>query len=196
MGTNLNRTLGRKVRLGRLGLPLWSLGIAAIVLTAAAGQAVGPVLSGSVTGTAGMTVEQSVLLATSENSPVGTTIANLTSNGDGAITWNDEGTSFTAAIELHVGDTPQIRLDLRNHSDADANAMLELRVPDGIDVEVEELVGSPGNIEEAQMSPNTWLLKVKEGVDHNDLLTIDVSPKDSLQPGFYSLAGRVVQIEG
>ncbi|MBI4311648.1 MAG: hypothetical protein HY681_07685 [Chloroflexi bacterium] len=178
--------MGRKIRVGRIGMPLWSLALAGAAVVAAAGQAVGPVLSGSVTGSAGLTVEQSVLL--DPTSPIGIS----GHAGDDALgVMNDEGTSFTAAIELHVGDTVVVSLPVVNVSDADANAVLELVPPAGVDVEV---APSGAGISEAQMSKSSWLLKVDTG--NSNTLDITLEPKDDLKPGFYTLTGRIVQITG
>ncbi|MBI4310181.1 MAG: hypothetical protein HY681_00240 [Chloroflexi bacterium] len=185
------QTLGRRITLGRLGMPLWFLALAGAVVVAAAGQAVGPVLSGSVTGSAGLTVEQSVLL-----DPTGS--ISISGHGDDALgVMDDEGTNFTAAIELHAGDTVTITLPVVNVSDADANAILELVPPAGVDVEVTstEVGGDDANdLEEAQMSKNAWLMRVDASND--DTLDITISPKDDLKPGFYTISGRIVQITG
>ena len=182
--------MGRKVRIGRIGMPLWALALAGAAVVAAAGQAVGPVLTGSVTGSAGLTVEQAVVLA--EGGTIG--VGSLDASDEGLGVINDEGTSFTVAIELHVGDTVTVTLPVINMSDASANAILELMPPAGVDVEVEPIVVGASELQEAQMSKNAWLLKV--GVANNDLLEITISPKDDLKPGFYTLSGRIVQITG
>ncbi len=181
------KSFNRKLKLGRVAMPLWALALAGTAVVAAAGQAVGPVLSGSVSGTAGLTVEQAVVLA--EGGTVG--IGSLDSTDEGLGVINDEGTSFTAAIELHVGDTVTMTLPILNMSDADANAILELSCPAGVDVELDE---SSSNLGEAQMSKNTWLLFVDK--DNADSLTITISPKDDLKPGFYTISGRISQITG
>ncbi len=181
----LNKTFTKKLRFGRVGLPLWSLALAGAAVVAAAGQAVGPVLSGSVTGSAGLTVEQSLVLSeTASEHSVGS------SPIEGLVVVNDEGTSFTAAIEMYVGDTVTLNLDLNNVSDAAANGILELSVPAGVDVELD----STGGITEAQMTKNTWLFRQTSG--GTGVLEITISPKDDLKPGFYTISGRIVQITG
>lgn len=183
------RTLGRKFRLGRMSIPVWLVGLAVLLVAAAAGQAVGPVLSGGVQGSAGLTIEQSVVLS---SDPGDHSVKYAAGHGDDAIvTVNDEGTAFTAAIELHVGDTVELMLDVDNVSDALANAILELNVPAGIDVEVEEDGGSSG-IEEAQLTRTSWLSKIDTGA--TGTLNITISPKDGLLPGFYTITGRLVQV--
>ncbi|MBI4310180.1 MAG: hypothetical protein HY681_00235 [Chloroflexi bacterium] len=181
------RTLGKKLRLGRLGVPLWSLALAGAAIVAAAGQAVGPVLSGSVTGSAGLTVEQALVLSStaSEHS-----VSSLDAADEGLVVVNDEGTSFTAAIELHTGDTVTLNLDLNNVSDAAANGILELNVPAGVDVELDDT----GNVDEAQMSKSTWLIRQTSG--GAGVLALSISTKDDLKPGFYTISGRIVQITG
>ncbi len=175
-----------------MGLPLWSLALAGVAVVAAAGQAVGPVLSGSVSGTAGLTVEQAVVLSTTAGAHTVAYTSGHTTD-DALVVANDEGTSFTAAIELHAGDTVILKLDLDNVSDANANAILELSCPKGVDVEVEPTLGTAG-ISEAQMGSTTWLVKINTTA--TDTLGIILSPKDDLKPGFYTVSGRIVQITG
>ena len=179
-----SHVLTRNVRVGRVRAPLWTF-IAILALIAAAGQAVGPVLNGGVTGTAGVAIEQAVILDSESGSSTTVTDAE-----DFVVTTNDEGTAFTAAIEMHIGDAPVLELDVDNISDKTANALLELNVPAGIDLDVEE---SGTAIDEAQRSRNSWLLQVTAG-DTSDTLDITISPKDDLQPGFYTLTGRLTQV--
>jgi len=186
----IRRMIGKRLRIWGVSFPAWVLGVAIFVVAAAAGQAVGPVLSGGVQGSAGLVVEQSVVLNEGSGFSLGTGAGN-----DGVFATNDEGTAFTAAFELHVGDTIVIGLELGNVSDALANAMLSLNVPKGIDVEV----GSDPNddeIKEAQLSAKQWLLSVESdaGDSEPDSLNITVSPKDDLMPGFYTITGRIVQV--
>ncbi len=182
------KAFSKKISIGRIAMPIWALALAGAAVVAVAGQAVGPVLSGSVSGSAGLTVEQAVVL--DEGGTVGISSLDSTDEGLGVI--NDEGTSFTAAVELHVGDTVTISLPVTNKSDASANAVLELMPPAGVDVEVEPSIGV--SLTEAQMSKNAWLLKV--GVSNAETLVITVSPKDDLKPGFYTISGRISQITG
>jgi len=134
-----------------------------------------------VSGTAGLVVEQSLVL------DAFSTVFSHSGTDDSLLVINDEGTSFTAAVELHVGDYDNvIFLEINNNSDADANAMVELNVPRGIDVE-DEGAGR-------QMSATVWLLTVP--ANSSDGLELRVSPKDDLKPGFYTISGRIVQISG
>lgn len=170
-------------------MPLWALAVAgAAVMVAAAGQAVGPVLSGSVSGSAGLTVEQSVVLS---STPI-TVIDKYTLASNGLGVSNDEGTSFTAAIELHVGDTAILKLPVTNVSDAASNALLELNLPAGIDAEVHPSTGT--TLKDAQMAKGQWLVWVNNG--NSETLNITISPKDDLRPGFYTISGRITQITG
>ena len=180
-----SRSLAHKVRLGRVGLPVWSIILTAMLVAAAAGQAVGPILSGGIQGASGVAVEQAIVLDTD-----GGTTTTVTGADDFVVTANDEGTSFTAAIELHIGDSPILKLDVDNGSDVSGNAVLELTAPAGLDIAVDE-TGS--DIEEAQMTRTTWLLTVNTG-DSDATLDITLSLKDDMQPGFYSISGRIKQV--
>src|SRR2546428_165751 len=77
----------------RLGGLLLASGLAAAV----AGQAVGPVLSGSNSGSVNLTVGQAVRLT-----PFTFAYAD-SGNSDAVVQVNDEGTHFTAALEVFVG---------------------------------------------------------------------------------------------
>ena len=54
MSYGLKRAVRRELRLGRLSIPVWSIGLAVAVAGLAAGQAVGPVLNGSVADSTGL----------------------------------------------------------------------------------------------------------------------------------------------
>ncbi|MDP6514744.1 MAG: hypothetical protein QF878_16340, partial [SAR202 cluster bacterium] len=60
----LKKVFGKKLSLGRFGVPVWIMGLATLLVVAAAGQAVGPVLSGAIQGSAGLVIEQAVTLDT------------------------------------------------------------------------------------------------------------------------------------
>ncbi len=186
----MKRFITRKISLGRFGLPVWSVAVAGLMVAAAAGQAVGPVLSGSVTGSVGMVVEQAITL----DPDLGLGSNPVATGDDSATTRNDEGTEFTAAIELNVGETETVTIYVQNDSGANASALLELNVPKGIDVELNQA----GDVSESQLSRNTWLLVVPStsGTGENDGVVITIEPKDGAAPGFYTITGRIVQIEG
>ena len=188
--------LSKKVRLGRISVPVWTSVIALAVMGLAAGQAVGPVLAGSVTGTTGLTIEQAITLDTAYDLGDNPTVSG---DDDAVTTRNDEGTEFTIAIELNVGERVTAVFNMQNHSDADAAAILELDVPAGIDV---ELVSEDSEIGEAQMARGVWLMTFEDGVGNaedsegNDEFELRIEPKDDLKPGFYTITGRLVQIGG
>jgi uncharacterized membrane protein len=128
-------------------------------------------------------VEQSLVL---DDDP---SAHSVDSHGDDAIvTVNDEGTAFTAAIEMHVGDEVVLNLNLNNNSDSDGNAILELNVPRGLDVEVD----SSGDLDETQLTRNSWVMTVAGESDGDIEITIEA--KDDLKPGFYTITGRIVQV--
>lgn len=134
MQNRFSTTLGRKVRLGRLAVPIWAIAAAGLTIAAVAGQAVGPVLTGSVSGSTGLVVSQTVVL---DSAPTGS------GTDDFAATVNDEGTAFTVALETQVGQNQTVTLDLANKSGKSANVILELNVPAGIDVDANEGGGAP-----------------------------------------------------
>jgi hypothetical protein len=192
MGSKKMRRLSkRKIGIGKVAVPAW-LAVALfslLVVAVAAGQAVGPVLSGGVQGSVGVTAQQGLILnATSSSHRIQFASGHA---DDALITVSDEGASFTAAIEMHIGDTAIIMLDIDNTSDADSNAVLELNVPRGIDVEVEE-DNDAGGISEAQLTRSSWLMRINSGA--TGFLNISISPKDDLAPGFYTVTGRLVQV--
>lgn len=110
---------------------------------------------------------------------------------DSLVVLNDEGTSFTAGVETHVGDTFMLILTLDNLSDADANATLELEVPSDIDVGAQ----ATGSVHETLMGKNTYLLKVDSSITEGKLKLI-LSTKDNSQPGFKTIKGKLIQITG
>ena len=81
------RIISKKLRITRVNFPAWVLGVALLVVAAAAGQAVGPVLSGGIHDSAGLVIKQSVGLGPSGLSLDGG------SDNDGIFDTNDEGTA-------------------------------------------------------------------------------------------------------
>ena len=187
------KTLRHKFKIGRMSILVWLIGLTVLMVVAAAGQAVGPVLSGGIQGFAGLTIEQSVVFSSTsaDHGVFDSAGGGGSPHDDATVTLNDEGTAFTAAIELHVGDTEYLVLDLDNVSDVQANAIMELNVPAGIDFEVDDL---DGDISEAQLNRKSWLMKLDTvSLGSSGDLEIAISPKDDLRPGFYTITGRIVQ---
>ena len=212
MSKLLKNTIGKKVSLGRFGVPVWIMGLAALLVVAAAGQAVGPVLSGAIQGSAGLVIEQAVTLDT--DVATGSAIDFGDNNGtlgetnepsDGVGTRNDDGSQFTIAAELTAGDTIHVNLYLQNGGVSDTSAILELNVPSNIDVEMTTAsVGADGGsltdnvVDEGQLSRNKWLMTVgsEAGTDDDDGITLIIRPERLITPGFYTITGRLFQIEG
>ncbi len=183
---NMKRTMFGKIRMGRLGLPIWALALTIVAMVAAAGQAVGPVLSGQINGTAGLVVGQSIVLATE-----GTTAHDITGEEDGVIVVSDDGTGFTAAVEAFRGQTVSIKLDLHNKGDQDSAALITIIAPRGVDIDADEVTGEPDGVEVAKMSRNTWLMTVPAGEDEGDA---DVQIDLTGEPGFFTIQASIVQI--
>ncbi len=182
MQNKVSQTLGRKIRMGKLGVPVWSIAVAGLTIAAVAGQAVGPVLSGSVGGSAGLVVSQTVVLAQAP--------ATYNTNDDFAATFNDEGTAFTVAIETQVGQTSGFSLRLDNQSGKLANFILELHIPAGVDVDAE----NADDATLAQLTKNTWLGTMDASPNGADDINVTVESKDDAAPGFYTISGRIIQV--
>jgi uncharacterized membrane protein len=178
-----------KIRIGRIAAPVWMVGLIGLIIAAAAGRAVGPVLSGSVQGSAGLVVEQSLLLsATTSNHSI---VYAEGHSDDALVTVSDEGSAFTAAIEMHVGDAVTLKLQINNNSDTLTNALMELNAPRGIDIEVESSSEGDG-LKEAQLTRTSWLMQVPSG--NQDTINITLEGRDTLKPGFYTVTGRIIQV--
>jgi hypothetical protein len=139
------------------------MSVAALAATGlAAGQAVGPVLAGSVTGSAGLTVEQAITLDTSGLLGSNPLVNSDTGMPENVTTRNDDGIEFTINVEFSVGKQLEVSFNLMNSSDADAAMVLLLNVPTGIDAEFDEddSTGDGG-----QLSRNSYLLVVDSGTD-------------------------------
>ncbi|MBI2916366.1 MAG: hypothetical protein HYY01_00070 [Chloroflexi bacterium] len=181
--------LRRKLHFGRTYLPAWVLMVGAMTVLAVAGQAVGPVLSGSVQGSAGAVVSQALIVKPGSS---GNTV---TGADDYVITTNDEGTSFTVAMETKVGKSQKVYLVLENKSGKPANGIVEINAPAGIEVDVDE-VGSSDVTALAQLSRNTYLFTMGAYAVANDLpdLAIEIEAKDDASPGYYSITARIIQV--
>jgi|GEM_PF-1029429 len=155
-------SLSRRVRIGRLSAPVWLVALASVGAVAAAGQAVGPVLAGSVTGTTVLSVQQALVL--SSHPAVNGAI-------DGIGVRNDDGTSFTAGIETHLGEVVNVVLPLSNRANAQVNAIFELDIPAGTRADVEDC----GRIDQANIGKSSWLVTVPSGSggEEWDLTTAD-----------------------
>ena len=187
MKKRTKRLLRRRLGVGGIGLPLWT-GALAILVLAVAGQALGPVLSGMVTGSTGVVVEQSLRLT--DDSVVYSNFG----FDDAILTINDEGTAFTAAMELHAGALDNIvTLVIENTSGATANAMTRLVLPPGLRAEMESEIGT--DVTEAQLDGNTWILTLTEDSKDEDL-DITLLAEDNIMPGFYSITGQLLQTSG
>lgn len=62
----LKSVVGWRLPIGRWRVRLWQMGLLIAILAAAAGQAVGPIINGVVSGTAGLVIEQGVVVTLAE----------------------------------------------------------------------------------------------------------------------------------
>ena len=179
----MKNLLGKKFHLGRFAVPMWTIGLAGGMVAAVAGQAVGPVLSGSVQGSAGLVVSQTVVLAQAP--------ATANTNDDFAATMNDEGTAFTVAVETQVGQNSGFSLRLDNASGKVANFILEINAPAGVDVYASDLAD---DVSLAQLNRNTYLGTMDNSPAAADDIKVTAESKDDAAPGFYTITGRIIQV--
>ena len=157
-------------------------------MAAVAGQAIGPALSGSIIGSAELVVEQAVVLDT-DFEILDSGFSGGCSDFDDFIgMMNDDGTFFTIGIETKVGQIGEFVLPLNNLTDTDAHAILHLIVSAGIDVDVDSDIG----VDETIQRPVVWLLSV---APDDGCLYIAVEGEDQALPGFYTISGRILQVE-
>ena len=177
---SVKAVLGHRFRVWRIAVPVWLIMLIAVV-GAVAGQAVGPVLAGSITWSTGVVVEQAVVLDVSDG-------IDISGADDSTTTVNDEGTGFTIAIETDVGQSQTVDFDLENDSGKSANMLLTLNIPAGLDVQIQ----SEDDMTEAQLNRNQWIFNVDSGDSDFDLI---IESKDDIKPGFYTITGSLVQVD-
>ena len=171
-------------------VPRLSIALAGVLIGVASGQALGPVLAGTIAGSAGITVEQTITVDTDfDIQDTGVSAGFSAFNGFLGLA-NDEGTSFMVAIETWNGHVGEFSIPIANHGNVPANAVLTLTMSPGIEVEID---ADSGDIYEALRGPGEWLI-LAEPVGGNIYVT--VHPRDVIQPGFYSITGRIVQVAG
>jgi hypothetical protein len=188
----------------RSAAPIAVGSIAAAIALAAAGQAVGPVLSSPTAGEIAATVSQAITIDT-ENLDLSERVSVWGDVDRWVATTDDEGTHFTVAYENNVGDIAQVNLFLLNRSRQDVAAQLLLDVPAGVDVHVTGSAGGKApSFHKAQMGANTWLMTVDAhaaGADTGpsgtgNRLSIRLRVQDDAHPGFYRIHGTLRQFEG
>ena len=151
-------------------LSVWTVGLAVMIMAAVAGQAVGPILTGSTTGTVLLTVEQAVTLDPDYALGSNPAVEFVVGTGDSATTRDDTSTMFNVAIEMKQGQHVKVKLFLQNNTTAcdcpdsgsAAAAILTLDYDHSlIDIEVNDIDNtSDVDVQEAHMGPSTWLLVV------------------------------------
>ncbi len=204
MAIEVRRFAPRRLERLYIALPMAAAGVAALVAVATAGQAVGPALSSTTTGSLAATISQAVTIDTEGLDAT----ERVTVGGDvdkWAATTNDDGAHFTVAYENNVGDVAQVTLHLLNRSAHDAAAKLVLTVPEGVDVEV---TGSSGgkapHFRKAQMARHMWLMSVDAHAAGDDTgpmgtanrLTVRIRVQDGSKPGFYNIHGVIMPFDG
>jgi hypothetical protein len=129
MGQGLLKT---KVGVRGLRAPVWALAVAALGITAVAGQALGPVLAGSAGGNVGVVASQDLFFAA----------ATATRGHDGdidqaAANIDTAGMVVTAAFRMHRGDAASaLTVNLENRSNNRRSSHLIVQRPAGTGVNV------------------------------------------------------------
>lgn len=191
---------------GRAAIPVWPAVIALSVIEVAARQAVGPVLSGSATGTTAVTVEQGLVLdndyAINQNPRFETGPGR--DPDDSVPIRSPDGSQFTVSGELHTGETAVFDVFLENFSEAGAGAIVELTVPTGVQVDLEEFSGSDGDVQASQLARTRWLLWIDSGAGTTfnsntpllgeDEFALTIRPQGDLNPGFYTISVVMTQV--
>jgi len=133
------------------------------------------------------------------------TLGQIDEPSDGVGTLNDDGSQFTIAAELTAGDTILVNIYMQNGGVSDTSAVFELNVPSNIDVELRQPTVKAGGgaigtnvVGEGQLACNKWLLIVaaSAGENDDDSITLVIRPERLITPGFYTITGRLFQIEG
>lgn len=196
------RLATRKTRIARFSIPVGGIVAALLILTATAAQAVGPLLSGNITGFIGMgiggaggvTITQAVRLDTSDDQA-----SDVVNAADYVIGVSDGGDSFTAAIEAFENTTVTILLDVVNNSEANAFARITMSAPSRVTIDVDE--GSAANgavlpdldgVQVAALNAVSWLIRVppdETGGDQDLAIKLTGSP-----PGFYDVTAVIAQV--
>ena len=129
---------------------------------------------------------------------------------DAVTTRSADGTSFSVSMEIVQGQRVHLNIYLANGSGRAAVARMELNIPTGIDAELADIdrpreggsnvnaFGGPivrNVVREARTTASTWtlILGAGAGQDNDDGVTLLLEPKDDIQPGFYSITGRIVE---
>ena len=106
-------------------------GLAAIIAIATAGQAIGPVPTGMITGRTGLTVENDVVIDHDNF-----TVKDIGgSASDKIVAFNDDGSHFTVAAKMNTGDELVIDLPLLNTSNSDATVITTMEASEGLRVD-------------------------------------------------------------
>ena len=188
------KALSHSFYIGRLGLPLWLVGIALILLGVAAGQAVGPKMSGSPDGVTSLTIAQALTLDRTTGITDTSALVGLDPFADFLGVINDDGTSFMVAIETHVGRKNEFGLPLANRSSQPVAAILQMEVPEGVDVELDSDVAVEESIFIGRGWPrHQWLLVVDPA---GGSIFVTVRPRGSSPPRYVRLTGRLLPDAG
>jgi hypothetical protein len=165
-------------------VPLWVLALGLIALAAGAGGAVGPILSGFISGGAGLVVEQSVVIDR-ENFNTDDILSGIT---DKLVTFNDEGSSFTVAAEMHTGDDLVIDVPLTNRSEFNANMIASVEVDGAVQHDVEVFWNTLTRSDSPTVSNSSPSPSPQTSTDYQ---SSDTAPSTTTFPGVAGINAQV-----
>ena len=93
-------------------------------------------------------------------------------------------TAFKLAIETQVGRPAIVDVNVSNSSGTPANALLSLKVPQGVVIDVVDGQG----VSEVRIGPNLWLLSIGPG---GGSLELTIKVRDGAEVGYYVIRGRL-----
>lgn len=173
MNSNVTQLLG--------SWPRWLM-VAGLLVTVS-GAAAGIVLSGQVTGQIPVTVSQALLVETVQ------VVGGDVSQGFRS----DDGTSFSAAVELNTGDKFEVQLALVNASDEALVGEIILDFPPGVSLKASSADGVSRIV---RTGLGTWLFDL--AANHSNTLedmTITIALADDISPGFLEITGNLRQVD-
>ena len=169
-----------KVKIFGKRLPIWLLVLA--LIGAGAGAATGTVLAGKVSGKMPVTASQAVLVS-------GVDFSSLPGGTPHIATVADDGTGFTAGVELHNGDEYKVEIALKNLSESALYVKLTLwGVPCGITVSADD-TDDASSI--CRVGRYTWMFKLNPTTDSSKDVVLTIALADNMKPGFYEIKGKI-----
>lgn len=183
--------------------------LAAALVLAGSGAAVGAVLTGKIQGTAPVAVSRALLVGTPVDQVMNTsgqTVPQNVKDGCGGMvvkaqrfvgTARDDHTGFQAAAEISAGECVAIGLPLKNGGGGSLAGQVSLDVPSGLAAELTSLSSAVNIGSVVRTGRGSWAFSLSKGAAYDevrDSLTLILAAADNIVPGSYTVTGRVKQI--